>query len=196
MDDALRDEGVQATAQVASTVRAQLDEYLAPLLVWLDCQMDARLVRTVADGIAALLQWRNRAHGLLLSELGGYVLTPAQAPAGTKRVSNLLRSAKWAAGRHCALFVGTCGDAAAGTGSRGRPALLIWDTSVLEKPESLASPDLGSVRSSKARRLTQHQAGVLPAAQSSALCARLAVARVAVARPQRAARGRDHALVE
>ena len=71
MDDALRDEGVQASAQVASTVRAQLDAFLAPLLVWLDRHMDARRVRTVADGIAALLQWRKRAHGLLLSELGG-----------------------------------------------------------------------------------------------------------------------------
>lgn len=39
------------------------------------------------------------------------------------------------------------------------PALLIWDTSVLEKPERLASPDLGSVRSSKVRRLTRFKPG-------------------------------------
>jgi hypothetical protein len=38
-----------------------------------------------------------RAHGLLLSELGAYLLTPEQAPAGTKRLSNLLRSPRWTA---------------------------------------------------------------------------------------------------
>ncbi len=37
----------------------------------------------------------------------------------------------------------------------GEEALLIWDSSVLEKPESRASPDLGSVRSRKAQRLTR-----------------------------------------
>jgi hypothetical protein len=36
---------------------------------------------------------------------------------------------------------------------------LIWDTSVLEKPESIASPDLGSVRSRKAQRLTHIKPG-------------------------------------
>jgi hypothetical protein len=41
----------------------------------------------------------------------------------------------------------------------GTVAVLIWDNSVLEQPESLASPDLGSVRSSKARRLTRIRPG-------------------------------------
>jgi hypothetical protein len=34
---------------------------------------------------------------LLLSELGAYLLCPDQAPAGTKRLSNLLRSSRWCA---------------------------------------------------------------------------------------------------
>jgi hypothetical protein len=38
-------------------------------------------------------------------------------------------------------------------------AVLIWDSSVVEQPESLASPDLGSVRSRKARRLTRSKPG-------------------------------------
>ena len=33
--------------------------------------------------------------GLLLSELGAYLLSPDKAPAGTKRLSNLLRNNKW-----------------------------------------------------------------------------------------------------
>jgi len=33
--------------------------------------------------------------GLLLSELGKYICGTAHAPAGTKRISNLLRSKNW-----------------------------------------------------------------------------------------------------
>ena len=42
---------------------------------------------------------------------------------------------------------------------RGEEALVLWDESVLEKPESSANPDLGSVRSSKAHRLTRIKPG-------------------------------------
>lgn len=42
---------------------------------------------------------------------------------------------------------------------RGEEALLLWDESVLEKPESIADPDLGSARSSKAHRLTRIKPG-------------------------------------
>ncbi len=48
--------------------------------------------------IAVILTFRDRANGLLLSEPGGYLLSPDKAPAGTKRLSNLLHSAKWTAG--------------------------------------------------------------------------------------------------
>jgi hypothetical protein len=97
MNDALLTQDVQASPEVAMQARSQLEVFLQPLLVSLDQHLDARLVRTLVHTIAALLQWRNRAQGLLLSELGGYVLSPAHAPAGTKRLSNLLRSTKWAA---------------------------------------------------------------------------------------------------
>jgi hypothetical protein len=41
----------------------------------------------------------------------------------------------------------------------GDEALPLWDESVLEKPESIANPDLGSARSSKAHRLTRIKPG-------------------------------------
>jgi len=44
--------------------------------------LDQRLVSTFLATLIAIVQWRNRAHGLLLSELGAYLLTPAPAPAG------------------------------------------------------------------------------------------------------------------
>jgi hypothetical protein len=159
MDDAVLAEGVQASRQVASQVQRQLEAFLHPLLVSLDQHLDARLVRTLMQTIAALLAWRNRAHGLLLSELGAYLLSPAQAPAGTKRLSNLLRSANWAASDIVAHLWQRADVRLQELEAAGETPLLIWDSSVLEKPESLASPDLGSVRSAKAHRLTRIKPG-------------------------------------
>jgi hypothetical protein len=159
MDDAFLERGVQASPVVATALQRELVAFLAPLLDWLDARIDRRLVQTFVSGIVALLEWRNRAHGLLLSELGAYVLDPAHAPAGTKRLSNLLRSPHWSASALLA-HLWQQADRRLHTLERtGVGALLIWDSSVLEKPESLASPDRGSVRSSKAKRLTRIKPG-------------------------------------
>jgi len=159
MDDALLTQDVQASPEVAVQARRQLEVFLQPLLISLDQHLDARLVRTLVHTIVALLQWRNRPHGLLLSELGAYVLSPAHAPAGTKRLSNLLRSAKWAATDITSYLWQRADSRLKELAVAGEEALVIWDSSVLEKPESLASPDLGSIRSSKARRLTRIKPG-------------------------------------
>src|SRR5215211_6766476 len=87
----------QASALVAHSLSRHLTAFLAPVLRTLDQQLDRRLVSTFLSTLIAIVQWRNRAHGLLLSELGAYILTPEQAPAGTKRLSNLLRSERWKA---------------------------------------------------------------------------------------------------
>lgn len=57
--------------------------------------LSKRLVRTFFDLFLVLLMFRNSKISLLLSELGGYICGFAHAPAGTKRLSNLLRSKKW-----------------------------------------------------------------------------------------------------
>lgn len=130
-----------------------LVQYLAPLLVRLDAQIDARLVRTLLATVAAILAFRNSTRGLLLSELGAYLAGPAHAPAGTKRLSALLHSPKWAA----SLLERWLWEEACGQVDRleedGEPVLVAWDESVLEKPESVATPDLCTVRSSTAARL-------------------------------------------
>src|ERR671932_1367790 len=82
---------------IASALTAQLAQFLFPLLLKLDRLLDKRLVRTFVQTIALILTFRDRANGLLLSELGGYLLSAAHAPAGTKRLSNLRHSAKWKA---------------------------------------------------------------------------------------------------
>jgi hypothetical protein len=159
MDDAVFADGTQASPQVARALEAELTEFLAPVVEWLDTLVDKRLVRTLVASIIALLEWRNRAHGLLLSELGAYISDPAHAPAGTKRLSNLLRSPKWDANGLSLYLWRHATQRLAALEESDETALLIWDTSVLEKPESLVSPDLGSVRSSKAHRLTRLKPG-------------------------------------
>lgn len=52
-------------------------------------------MRTFLLALQAILVCRHSRYGLLLSELGGYLLSPDHAPAGTQRLSNLLRSRKW-----------------------------------------------------------------------------------------------------
>ncbi len=159
MDDAVFRQGTQASAQVAGALEEELTQFLAPVLEWLDTLLDKRLVRTLVASIVALVEWRNRAHGLLLSELGAYICDPAHAPAGTKRLSNLLRSPKWEANGLHLYFWRQATQRLTTLETAGETPLLIWDTSVLEKPESIASPDLGAVRSSKAQRLTHIKPG-------------------------------------
>src|SRR5437016_7977348 len=86
-----------AAEQMAQGLAEQLALFLFPVLVTLDQLLDKRLVRTFLQTIQVILAYRDRVGGLLLSELGGYLLSPDQAPAGTKRLSNLLHSPKWKA---------------------------------------------------------------------------------------------------
>ena len=130
-----------------------VQSFVGPLEQWPDRQIDRRLVRTFFLALVAIVRLRHSRSGLLLSELGGHVLSPAQAPAGTKRLSNLLRSSKWS---HTLLeeFVWRREDQQlAQMGEGGELALAIWDESVLEKPENIALEGLCPVRSSKAARL-------------------------------------------
>ena len=140
---------------VATHLRQELHAYLAPLLTTLDSHLDARLVRTCAHTVEAILGLRHRQCGLLLSELGGCLLPPAHAPAGTKRLSHLLHSPKWSAALLTQWLWEQAQAQCAAATAAGERCLLIWDESVLEKPESQHLEGLGPVRSSKAARLTR-----------------------------------------
>lgn len=137
----------------------KLSEFLAPLILQLDARIDRRLVRTLVRLIHTILIFRHQTHGLLLSELGGYLLSPAQAPAGTKRISNLLRSRKWGFDL-IAQFLWQQGEAAvAAIAAADKTPLCLWDESVLEKSESVAIEGLCAVKSSKAARLKRIKPG-------------------------------------
>lgn len=149
----------QASALVAKRLTQQLATFRTPVLRTLDHRLDRRLVTTFLATLIAIVEWRNRAHGLLLSELGAYLLTPEQAPAGTKRLSNLLRSSRWSASL-IADWLWQQADARVGAlRASGQEPLLVWDGSVLEKPETIKNDDLCAVRSRKARRLKRIRPG-------------------------------------
>lgn len=146
-------------AAQAQAVQDQFERFVHDLLVELDAYLDKRLVRTFLLTLQAIVMFRHSSMGLLLSELGSYITSPEQAPAGTKRLSNLLRSKRW---RHQLidrfLWQGA-NHRVTELLQEGQPALVVWDESVWEKPESLHSEGLSAVRSSKAQRLKRVKPG-------------------------------------
>jgi hypothetical protein len=152
-------QGKEASSLVSVKLREQLQSFITPLLQQLDEQIDRRLVSSFGATLQAILELRNRACGLLLSELGGYILTPDRAPAGTKRLSNLLRSPKWHYSLIEEFLWGKAQQRVEELESRGEEVLIVWDSSELEKPESTALEGLCSVRSSRAARLRRIKPG-------------------------------------
>lgn len=140
-------------------LETQLLIFLGEFLCQLNHRLDRRLVRTFVGTMMGILCHRHRQNGLLLSELGAYLLGPEHCRAGTKRLSKLLHSGKWKA-RHIVKFLWQQGSQrVAELEAVGERALILWDESVLEKPESLAAERLCAVRSSKAVRLKRIKPG-------------------------------------
>lgn len=137
----------------------RLEGFVNPLLQWLDSQIDKRLVRTFLLTLIAIVTLRHTMYGLLLSELGAYIISADKAPAGTKRLSNLLRSPKWSYSLIERFLWNRSDEEVVRLEEEGRTALVIWDESVVEKSESIALEGLGPVRSSKAARLKRIKPG-------------------------------------
>ena len=138
---------------------AKLDDYSQDIRQQLDVLLDVRLVRTFFNLVAIILMFRERRMGLLLSELGGYLCGHEHAPAGTKRISNLLRSNKWASSFIDEYFFSRSCQRIRDLLTQGKRPLMLWDDSQVEKHESWMSEGLCSVWSSKAKRLTQMRPG-------------------------------------
>lgn len=133
--------------------------FLRPLLQKMHKDIDRRLVQTFIDLVMIIIIHRHRNNGLLLSELGDLLLGGEHGPAGTKRIAKLIHSMGWTAQM--------VEDYLWGEGERKVRALqanqetiyVIWDESVIEKPESLQAEGLCAVRSSKAIRLKRIKPG-------------------------------------
>jgi hypothetical protein len=150
----------QAQPVLAHTLRSHLLQFLRPVAERLAEQLDIRLVQTALDLVQVILTHRHRALGLLLTELGGYLLSPAQAPAGAKRISNLIHAPDWSTDDIGAFLWQQATERVQALSQAGEEVLLVWDGSVWEKPESQASADWCVVRSAKARRLSRRRKGM------------------------------------
>lgn len=137
----------------------RLDAFLAPLLKQLDELLDKRLVTTFSGLCKSIIRLRSRSTGLLLSELGGYLLSPDKAPAGTKRISNLLRSPLWEDKLIFDYLALQAQEYVEKLLAKNEDILLLWDESIQEKAESIESEGLCAVRSSKAKRLLRIKKG-------------------------------------
>jgi len=133
--------------------------FLTPLLKVLDQQLDMRLVQTLYRLVLVILLHRHRQQSLILSELGGELLGEAHAPAGSKRIGNLLHSARWKAAQIEQELWRQGDERVEQLNCLNDEALVIWDESENEKPESLAAEGLCAVRSSKAARLKRIKPG-------------------------------------
>jgi hypothetical protein len=137
----------------------QSNQYLSALQKLLSKQVDERYVRTFYDTFIAILMFRNRAMGLLLSELGGFISGFEFAPAGTKRISRLLGCKKWSHKIVDDFFFKRAKERIIKLKSCKKRPLLLWDDSRIEKSESTFLGGLCSVFSSKAQRLTRIRPG-------------------------------------
>lgn len=76
-----------------------------------------------------ILIFRHTKMELLLSELGAYICGPAHAPAGTKRISNLLRSKKWTASVIDQYLFDRTRQRVQALEQQGKRPLMLWDDS-------------------------------------------------------------------
>ena len=143
---------------LAEQYGSHLLRFLYPLAKELHTAMDIRPLRTLVQTVEALIAFRDSTHGLLLTELGSH-LDGLGRGGGTKRLGTLIHHRKWKA-REIDTFLWHRADAQIKQWEQlGEDGLVIWDGTVLEKPESLAPEGLCAVRSSKAVRLTHVKRG-------------------------------------
>lgn len=133
-------------------------QFLEPLVRELDTTMDKRPLRTMVQAVEAILAFRNRHQGLLLSELGD-AMDGLGGGGGTKRLSRLIHHRGWKAQQIEEFLLQRADAQVEQWQASGEEGLLIWDATVVEKPESLKAEGLCAVRSSKARRLTRVKKG-------------------------------------
>ena len=162
--DRLRQEDQEAEG-AAQELLQLLETFLATLLYRLDQMLDKRLVGTLVQMCVAIIRFRSNKQALWLSELGAYVDgkpgQSRQAPAGTKRIGNLIRSLKWSVRSIDHFLLEEAEKEVKKLREEGKRVLCLWDESVWEKPESEKLEGLCGVVSSKAKRLHRTKKGVI-----------------------------------
>ncbi len=158
-EDTPKAPSTQPSADRAALLADACYAFLKPLPLELHTTLDRRLVQTLLGLVLAVLIHRHATRGLLLSELDGYLLFPAHAPAGTKRLSRLLHCSRRSATALTQFLWHTANQRIQTLTVQHQTPLVVWDESVLEKPETLHLEGLGPVRSLKAVRLIRIKPG-------------------------------------
>jgi hypothetical protein len=147
----------QTAAEESQWWTEQLEAYLAPYSERLDAYLDRRVVGNLTATVAGIVQTRSP---LTLSELGSTLCGPAHAEAGTQRLQRALHHPGW----QSQLIEEVLWEQAEVSRKQmelaGETPLCIWDSSVIEKPESEQLEGLGRVRSSRVKRLARSRKGV------------------------------------
>jgi hypothetical protein len=154
-----KDKSERQKEQEAEVQSIRCWQFLRGILGELHKQMDRRLVKTLLDLVQVIVIHRHRNNGLLLSELGDELLGGEHGPAGTKRISNLLRSGKWESKQLEEYLWKQGNERVEALLNPQDDVYVIWDESVIEKPESLKAEGLCAVRSGKAARLKRIKPG-------------------------------------
>jgi hypothetical protein len=76
---------------------ANLLRYVEPLVRELDETVDKRPLRTLVQAVEAMVAFRDRNNGLLLSQLGSFMDGLGSGGGGTKRLSTLIHHQDWKA---------------------------------------------------------------------------------------------------
>ncbi len=135
-------------------------EFLGPLVQQLHTlnKVDKRSLKTLVQTVEAILAFRDRCNGLVLSELGGY-LDELGGGGGVKRLETLFHQRKWKAQEIEDFLLSKADQPLDEWDAQGEQGLFLWDAVGLEKPESLKGDGLCPTRSGKAARLTHVKKG-------------------------------------
>jgi hypothetical protein len=136
---------------------SQLETSLAPYRERLGAYLDRRVVGNVMATVAGVVQTRT---DLTLTELGSTITGPQHAEAGTQRLKRALLHEGWKAQVIEAVLWEQAEQRRQALENQGETPLCIWESRVLEKPESEKLQGLGAVRSSRVRRLARSRTGV------------------------------------
>jgi hypothetical protein len=135
----------------------QLAQYLKPYQERLDAYLDRRVVGNLSATVGAIVQSRCE---LTTSELGSAICGPAHAEAGPQRLQYGLHHPGWEAEVIEEVLWQEAEHSRQLMQQRGEMALCIWESSVVEKPESEKLEGLGTLRSSRVRRLARSRKGL------------------------------------
>lgn len=138
----------------------RLEATLGPLPERLDAYVDKRLVSTCIELIAAIICHVHPKQGLHVSRLGAVIKSGEQAPAGAKKIENLLHAKNWSDDLIKIFLWEKATELLKKRKEEGKQVLCIHDGSRLEKPESEQTEGFCSVLSSKAKRLRKKRKGV------------------------------------